>query len=438
MTYTVRDWLAAAREQERELEDQLNELRQRRGKTERALDSVAQDVAQVGADLGELLLPELTAAALQQAVAWTGCPGLNADVLLNRLEAERTELRKELAELEASVKVRDFDALFGPGGSKRRRFEELDEVLAPMTRFVRRAAHERLDHLIDVGYGTAVYEVQWWRMSYYADWKAGDEVLEQVGGKYETFVDFLAEYMRVNNERQGLLNEFNDLRHAIEDAEAARRRKTAVGVKLGTLNEAHAQEARELLMTYVAGADASVFKGRLDDARQVSLAIKRWRGLEAKHLYLDRLREVRLDRREQDLSLQLAKVRRKMVKYRRPKHAYTRFGELEFRRTFKDRSGKYSKYWRKFDRDYGLVYEFDDYDCWHYEEEFLWWDVMVDGRYDGAWIPEVQEWRGEHPGYVYERSSYERDEEFDDEDAAAAVAAADFEDRDEALGFDAS
>ena len=57
-----------------------------------------------------------------------------------------------------------------------------------------RCRHPRLARLLEAGYGTSRYAVPFWRMSYYADWKAGDEILERFPGKKE-FAEVLAEYL---------------------------------------------------------------------------------------------------------------------------------------------------------------------------------------------------------------------------------------------------
>ena len=62
---------------------------------------------------------------------------------------------------------------------------------------------------------------------------------------------------------------------------------------------------------------------------------------------------------------------------------------------------------------------FDRYSRASFATNFLWWDVMTDGRLDGDFIPEVQKHRSVHGG----RSRSSRDDDF--ESAAAAVVARD-------------
>jgi hypothetical protein len=70
-------------------------------------------------------------------------------------------------------------------------------------------------------------------------------------------------------------------------------------------------------------------------------------------------------------------------------------------------------------RSYETVYVFDRYDRGRFVDDFLWWDLMTDGRLDGNFIPEVHRFRSAHPDWRYDAGAFG-----DDEAAAAAVAAA--------------
>lgn len=442
MSYGVRDWLRAGAKQEAALEEQLNLLARRMRRTRVAVRELREHTAETGRVLSEALLPELTREAVTQAEMWSGVRFDPNPV--DACEEDRARIGARLQEIEADPMYVDHERLYGEHGERTLHLEELGNEYAPVKRFMRKARHERLDRLISSGYGSEEYETPWWRMSYYDDWKAGDEVLEKFPAM-STFAQFRAAYAEMHNAKLRLASQVSDLQHELTQAKDLKSEHTRLAVSEGVLEEKHLQNAREAVLTQhlrlpEAGAFADkaspgfrTFMGRLEQAPpHIRRLARRWSGMGAKQLYLERMQELRLEELEQRLSRQLAKLRRKMAKYRRPKKRYTRFSEDEFQRQFRDRSQKYDKFWSKYDRDYDRVYGWDDwdYEYEYYEEEFLWWDVFTDGR-GGDYIPEVHQHRLAHPDYAYERRPY------DDGDAAAAVVGADYEEDDSSL-FDPS
>lgn len=70
------------------------------------------------------------------------------------------------------------------------------------------------------------------------------------------------------------------------------------------------------------------------------------------------------------------------------------------------RAGRYQKAGDRYERVAEVVYVYDRYDTISPWEQFLWWDVITDGRIDGNFIPEVAEYRGSNPDYSYDRSAF--------------------------------
>jgi hypothetical protein len=79
-----------------------------------------------------------------------------------------------------------------------------------------------------------------------------------------------------------------------------------------------------------------------------------------------------------------------------------RFTQEQFQKRF-GRGARYGRIYDRYSRANQTVYVFHDYDRASPLEDFLWWDLMTDGRMDGNFIPEVSEYYAERPGYQYER-----------------------------------
>src|SRR5262249_35901624 len=129
-------------------------------------------------DLGAALLPELTREHVARAVSLTGYASLAQEDPVGALAREQAAVAARVQEIEQDPRFRDRELLRHPRtGSLTRAKAELEELRAPLHAALSAAEHPRLERLLEVGYGTPSYGVGFWRMSYYEDWKAGDEIL---------------------------------------------------------------------------------------------------------------------------------------------------------------------------------------------------------------------------------------------------------------------
>jgi hypothetical protein len=153
----------------------------------------------------------------------------------------------------------------------------------------------------------------------------------------------------------------------------------------------------------------------------IAVLLKRWDGLRHQAAYLDQLAESQLSPAEDKLRNELLKLDRDVMKYSRPKNAYARFSQEDFDRRFGQRPASLVRSLDRYERAHRTIYVYDYYDRAPIYQDFLWWDLMTDGRINGSAIPDVQEFHESHPDY-----SYDRDRFLDDEAvAAAAIADAD-------------
>jgi hypothetical protein len=307
-------------------------------------------------------------------------------------------------------------------GKLTREVDELLEHRAPLAQVLAACAHPRMEALCAAGYGTKDYAVPFWRMSYYADWEAGDQVVERWPGK--TFSEVRAEYLRAKETVHTFDVRIQELRAEIAQGEALELEHRRTSEALATIPQRHLARARHWLGRHVIDCGLRVLGQRLAAEPDVELMAKRVSGLGHKLAYLDRLGETHLQRTGAELRTSLAKVTRDVEKYQRPKYFHAQFPAQAYQQRFRPRGQRWAKSFQRYSLASDTVYAFDRYDQGRLMQDFLWWDLMTDGRLDGDFIPEVVEHRRRHPEYRYTRS-YDRDDDHHHSHASAVVAGRD-------------
>ncbi len=430
--YDVSQFMQAARHQHAALTHELGVAQhyatvhhQRRGELERAY-------AQAVSDLGTTLVRSLSAEWIDYAIRVTGFTALGAENPLAMMENERQKRSGRLAQIEADVRFAQRELLRHPNtGSLPRALWEMQEHLAPLMEVLTRCAHARMASLMESGYGTTGYSTGFWRMSYYADWKAGDEILARFPEK-QFFSQVREEYGRAYQSVGPLQAEISRLQAEIAAGEALEREHQEISTALASLEPRWLDHVRQRLATFMLECPPEALAPRLAPVPEIDLAYKRLIGVTAKGRYLDGIYAHFVSEFEQDAKTALGKLDRDMGKLSRPKKAGTRFPVEGFQRRFRDRSEAHRKRWSRFEKTYGAVYGFNAYHLAPIGAGLLWWDVMTNGRLDGDFIPEVQQFRRENPQYRWQQ------QERDDDDLLAAAAAAGVPDDVADLGRDAS
>lgn len=428
--FGVRDFLEAARVRRAELKNELRELQAEIMTARQRLREVVARTAAALSDLAVAVVPDFTPASFERAARLTGYRKLVEVDPIARREQERAGLQEWIAKIEADPRFRDRVKLRAPRvGTLTRKIAELEEFRTPDAEVVDRCAHPRLDRLIESGYGTETYEVAFWRLSYYADWKAGDEILERWPDKTD-FGEVRREYLTAKSSLDAYDKRLDALRSEVAEGVELEKRHAAAVESLRTLEARHLKEAQDEVGKHVSETPASVLGPLLAGDSHVELLAKKFFGMAHQRDYLAKLAEAQLLPMQRRLMEEDTKLARDQIKYQRPKKAYTRFPEDKFRKRFYGRNVKFRKFRDRYRRTHETVYTFDSWDRGRLVGDFLWWDVVTDGRLDGDFIPEVSEFRRSHPDYRYER-------DFHDQDAAAAVADVDRH-VDDARSFDAS
>ncbi|MEW6283807.1 MAG: hypothetical protein AB1758_34665, partial [Candidatus Eremiobacterota bacterium] len=290
--------------------------------------------------------------------------------------------------------------------------------------------HPRFQRLIDVGYGTDAYKVGFWRLSYYLDWKAGDEVLEKFPDK-KSFRDIAEEYNDSFRALQTMDQRLAELRAEFEAGAQLERDHAEWTNWLQNIETIHLGKAREKLIDFIQGCPGGALAERFNSHPDLVMMAQRWLGLAKQARYLDEVHERTLVPLAADLQKEQQKLNKDHIKYHRPKHSYVRFPAAEVQNRFGTRRQKVQKRLERYQHTQETIYIFQDYDRGSLAEDFLWWDLMTDGSIDGDFIPEVQEFYTGHPDYRYTRRR-----EYDDRYAAASVASS--SSYDSSTSYDAS
>lgn len=432
--YTGQDFLLAAAQQRSELETAAAETERLRAVHAARRAEVNQNLRIALEELVSALLPDMSPQSLARAAHLTGYVHLTHPDVLGAIDNERQWLTERIAAIEADPRFANRELLRAPRvGTLTRAIEELLHYRAPLAVVLDQAVHPRLERLLQSGYGTDAYDTPFWRTSYYADWQAGDEILERFPDK-ASFADVRAEVLQAREAitvYDARLDELGAEWAAGQNLEAEYEKHR---VSLASIVPRHLARARELLARHIQSSDLGALGARLATDPAVDLLAKRWSGLAHKLLYIDRITAAELDPMEHGIQASLQKLDHDIVKWRRPKKLYAQIPGDVFERRFQSRQSKYQRDWERYTRTYDAVYGFDRYDAARLASDFLWWDLMTDGRIDGDFIPEVDMFHRRYPDY-----RHPRDHDDDMSAAAAAAAASDWNSQsDRERFFDAS
>lgn len=427
--YRVRDFLDAAGALRRAIDGELAELTRLREDHERRIAELSSRRDEAVKALARALLPRLELEGCRRAGTLAGFKDLQAPAdPIAEVDEERRALNARVAMLEGDPRWRDRVKLRAPGtGELTRQAEELERLRAPAAELLQRAAHPRLERLLAEGYGTPAYRVEWWRLSYYADWEAGDEVVERFPGRAD-FAAIREELLAAQTSLAILDTQLKDVRAAIAEGEVVEKDHDSSAHRLANLEPLVLEDWRERLAAHLSAGGVAVLAGRTLPA-DVALLVKTVLGLEKKLEYLAQLATTALDQPFLELRTQREKLEHDAVKYARPKRAGTIFSAEEFQHRFRDRSAGWARRRQRYDRTVQAIAGFEDYGRARFADDFLWWDLMTDGRLDGDFVPEVAQHRADHPGYRWERTH---------DDTWAAAAAAGRDARSEDARLDAS
>jgi hypothetical protein len=411
------EWASAARNQYAELDQADRYTSELLVKHDQRRYEVHAQANHALSELVATLLPVLTREHLAHAAGLTGYTPLVSGQPLERMAAEADDLARKIQVIEADPNFIHREHLRDPRGGKLiLELAELDGARRSIEPLVAAAAHPRLPHLLAVGYGTPAYDVPFWRLSYYTDWEAADEILVNFPGK--TFSEFRDEYQRSVESLESLAQRAKEIDQLLRKGAEQDRRYATLRHAQETLAERTLSNLREHLGRHIVDSGGAAIGPRLAQVPELDILAKRVFGLGAKLDYLDGLRQSELVTLQREIAEGKARAQREAEKYARSKNAYAAIPVEKYQQRFRPIQERYQKRWHRYQHTSDTVYVFDRYDRGSFVQDFLWWDLMTDGRIDGDFIPQVASHHHQHPNYQYARDDYH-------DDAARAVHIAD-------------
>lgn len=353
-------------------------------------------------ELCEVLLPDGSPAALDRAGHLAGFPALRAKV--EQLAAELPSVQERLQALEADPRYRDRQLLRAPRvGTLSRAIDELVDFRAPQQEVVQRASHPRLTRLIDEGYDTPKYDVPFWRMSYYQDWQAADEILERFPKK-RRFAEVREEFLSACSTVRVYDERLRALRAEVADGEAVEAEVEKLRARIAGFPAELLAKGRGLIAAHLGDCDAEVLQivgERVrEGAPQAEILLKRFAGLSQQAAYLEKTAQHYQGQEQQALAKEVAKLDRQIEKYSRPKNRYAPVPVEQVQQTRESAQLRFEKSQRRLhelEETRERLVQFDRYDAGRFARDFLWWDLITGGRVHGAFIPEVAEHRRYYP-----------------------------------------
>ena len=405
MIYRVEDFRARATTRLTELRQARSRLAEQRRLHDTRRAELVKRRTDTTEELTRALLPAFTVEALAEAARVTGFPGLVQSDFPGQADTESRSLTARIEQIEADPRYRDRRLLRDPGvGTLTRAIAELQEFREPFAVVVERCRHPRLARLLEVGYGTSRYAVAFWRMSYYADWKAGDEILERFGEK-KSFAEVLADYLEAVRTLETYDPRLESLRAEFSAGVCLEEELGASREGLRSLEPRYYGLARIALAVHLEALPQESLGDVLSNVPALEIPVKKWLGLDHQMRYLDSIRDLQVEPACEDVDREIRKLEKDNLKYQRPKNAGAVFRAEDFERRFDPaRTEKLKKRVARIGEAQETVYAFDRYDRGSFVRDFLWWDLLTDGRIDGDFIPEVKTHHDAHPGARYERS----------------------------------
>lgn len=386
-------------------DDELSEADAHRRRFESLLETNAarrraleERLALAREELGAAALPDPTPEAAESLAATLRLPELTRHV---------RQWRDRRAEAAARVAQIEDERLYEERDIRRGRLQHQIDEEQPLLDglLAERRKMEAIPALVDLvrnGWGTPDYPRRGWMRffdrAFLQDWRQADAAVETLG---ET--DFDAVRARYRN----LVEQTDALGQSQARLRAERERIDGLEQERDALLAAERDAPRELLRD--AGqvlADAAAVRPALldalpdpDTARRALAAAD---GVSHQTRYLDATSQ----RVENDLATLLdraGRLREEERRYRGDRHRYRNkwFTDEQFAKRF-GRTARYGPLADRYDRVSDTIVVFDRYDRYDPVGDMLWWDLITDGRIDGDFIPEVAQWRQQHPDAVWD------------------------------------
>jgi hypothetical protein len=357
-------------------------------------------------ELATIYLPNIVPATTEAILPLTGFRAFSLKSPNEELHARRDTLSRRIAEIEKDPlyvnRQQLIDPIVGEHTLAKEKVGSQKELIdQSVSRF------ESLEGFLDLlerNYDTPDYNVSKLSLQYYRDWKRGDEIEDSFishgkeGEKIRpSFSDLAYQYRQVKQAADNYQSDIDRLDREIGKINGLVAEREEALRSLTTLADDVLAEARARLLDHVQHADRADLAERAKDRPEILATLKHIEGLEKKTEYLEALTRQYVDSDAEALLDRIASLEKKAIKYSRPKNRSARVPASDAERWLKDPTPKLRQRWGRYHTSHTTIYSFNRYDNYDFFSNYLWWDVMTDGRLDGNFIPEVSDYRATNP-----------------------------------------
>jgi len=396
--YDVDDFLRQASAELAQYENQEQQFQGLLSENDRRAAELRQRQEAAWSQLGATALPVPTEEALTALAERLRLPGLK------QIANETTERRSAIDRLVAQI-----DELPRYQERERRRVHiqaELNETL-PLCEFAQGELQKMMklpgmQELYEERWGTRHYEHQgllrFFNREFLEDWRRADIIVQAL--HVANFAEAAAKFKERLESAKQMNEAVQRLRAELEELEQLEQNRQKLLDEREALPATLQHRAGQMLaqMLETRGKEGARDLPAPEDALRVYAVIE---GAEHQTRYLEEMS----GRIRGDLSQLLdrsGRLREEKRRYEENRHRYRnkRFTDDQFGKRF-GRTERYTKLHNRYSQMSERVYVFNDYDRGFGMQDFLWWDLMTDGRFDGNFIPEVAEWHHHHPQHAY-------------------------------------
>lgn len=401
--YDVDDFIRAADGELREYDTHAHRFEElRRSNTEKQAELKSR-LQEAQGRLAETALSDMSEASVSALAQKLGLPALMAGFRemadrgqrlaerLAQIESNPAYTNRELRRLQIDTELREVEPLYNDA---RAGLEQMSRLSG-------------LDGLITRQWGTPQYPHQgifrFFKPEYLHDWKNADAAVAAL--KAKNFAEVAQRYADRKEQNQVLGERVGRRRDELKQLETLEWEVSKLEKEqLDLPNQLKARLGSELASYLVVrGPDSA---SALPDPESAKRGLAAVEGIKHQITYL----EETANKLEGDLSGLLersGRLRDEKRRYESERYRYRNkaFSQDQWDKRF-GRATRYRKVGDRYEHVTEVVYVYDRYDYVSPWEEFLWWDVITDGRIDGNFIPEVAEYRDTNPNYSYDRSAY--------------------------------
>ena len=341
--------------------------------------------------LAEVLVPFLDVASLDALATRMRLPAVAAQAVIARRQATLSRATTRRVELLADPRLRDAEAI---ENEVQIRLAELDEAMVPLRTST--SAMESTPYFMELlahRYGTDEYTMRFWQLGFYTHWKNADLIVAAFGPRSGA-VDFKTLAARYVDEKTAL-DELQRGRSALlarrQQLNDLQRELAEVDASINDVDSVTLQAVRTRVVDHLRPLDEQTLVAIFANHDAGLLACKRIIGIGKKKAYLSSLEQEQVKSGLEEMQATNAKLARSRTKLTRSKYFNVSWPDTEVERLVgPDRRERWGKRRESMGQARTHIVEFHHYERWNPAADFLWWDVMSDGRLDGNFIPEVR------------------------------------------------